>query len=141
MTPIEGSHPLAMLGQHLIRQTIEFPGRPIDLTEPLARLGHFIEAGHLLALGQEAFLLRLELTGQLWQLGRILAGSVGQHPAVAVLQCALETGDRDHLRGGAIRDLGQPLVDPPDLQDADEAEQNQQQQHQHKSGDDPLHDR
>ena len=141
MAPIECGHPLAVLGQHLIRQPVELAGRPVDLAEPLARLGHPVKPGHLLALGQETLLLRLELAGQLRQLGRLLAGSVGEHPAVAVLQCALEPGDRDHQRGGAIRDLGEPLVDPPDLQDTDEAEQNQQQQHQHEAGDDPLHNR
>nr|ATQ63375.1 methyl-accepting chemotaxis protein [Aeromonas caviae] len=141
MAPIEGGDPLAMLGQHLIRQPVELTGCPVDLAEPLTRLGHAVETGHRLALGQEALLLRLELAGQLGQLGGILAGPVGQHPAVAVLQRTLEPGDRDHQGGGAIRYLGQSLVDPPDLQDTNEAEQHQKQQHQHKSGDDPLHDR
>ncbi|MNQ60199.1 hypothetical protein D3C85_744710 [compost metagenome] len=141
MTAIEGGYPLTMLAQHLIRQTVELPGGPIDLTKALARLGHIVEAGHLLALGNEARLLRLELAGQLRQLGGILAGPVGQHPAVAVLQCPLEPGDGDHQGSGTIRYLGQSLIDPPDLQNTDEAQQNQQQQHQHKSGDDPLHDR
>ncbi|MNE16241.1 hypothetical protein D3C80_1091820 [compost metagenome] len=128
-----------MLGQHLIRQAVEGLGGIIDLPEALVRLGH--ELAHPLAQLHEVRLLRLELAGQLRQLGRILAAAVDQHPAAAVLQRTLEPRHGNHQGGGPIRDLRQPLVDTPDLQGTDEAKQDKKQQHQHKSGDDPLHDR
>jgi hypothetical protein len=44
------------------------------------------------------------------QLGRLLAGSVGEHPAVAVLQCAL--GPATAITRGGDQKPGRALVDP-----------------------------
>ncbi|MOA57308.1 hypothetical protein D3C78_1814650 [compost metagenome] len=96
MTAIQRRHPLAMLGQHLIRQAVEALSGGIHLAEARVGLRHAGEPLHLLAQGGELRLLRLELAGQRRQLGRVFTGSVGQHPAVAVLQRPREPGDGDH---------------------------------------------